>query len=400
MIPFQPAAMSPGDAAARMPRGAARVLLLAEHRCAAALDAGEPLRLLHVPQLLSDQRHAAARTRTSATAIRSETNHGDGPAAARALSTRRRVSRAPLRRSRSPRRPTTPRSGGCCARTRCRRDRAHARARARRRDRRGASKATSHQTMVARERDGRPDRRRSRSRSDARRVRQRPSRAASAISASSASACAAIASARCSTRASHSAARCTSTATPPPIYAAIVEDNHAARRLLCGLRSPAAPRFVRAARLVTLAIPRAPGRRARLRGRPASRSRRGLRRAPAATSWPASAQRAALPVHAALDRRRSARPPGERRAWRSETSSSRSPADASSAARRCGISARSNRRSCAAIRGALARWRPRGQPGGAAGRRARAAARRGPLESVLPVARGGRRRPPRRRPRR
>ena len=36
---------------------------------------------------------------------------------------------------------------------------------------------------------------------------------------------------------------------------AIVEDNHAARRLLCGLRSPAAPRFVRAGGLVTLAIP-------------------------------------------------------------------------------------------------------------------------------------------------
>ena len=38
---------------------------------------------------------------------------------------------------------------------------------------------------------------------------------------------------------------------------AIVEDNHAARRLLCGLRSPAAPRFVRAGGLVTLAIPSA-----------------------------------------------------------------------------------------------------------------------------------------------
>jgi len=38
---------------------------------------------------------------------------------------------------------------------------------------------------------------------------------------------------------------------------AVVEDNHAARRLLCGLRSSAAPRFVRAGGLVTLAIPRA-----------------------------------------------------------------------------------------------------------------------------------------------
>ncbi len=38
---------------------------------------------------------------------------------------------------------------------------------------------------------------------------------------------------------------------------AIVEDNHAARRLLCGLRSPAAPNFVRAGGLVTIAIPRA-----------------------------------------------------------------------------------------------------------------------------------------------
>jgi hypothetical protein len=44
---------------------------------------------------------------------------------------------------------------------------------------------------------------------------------------------------------------------------AIVEDNHAARRLLCGLRSSAAPRFVRAGGLVTLAIPSA--RRHRLR---------------------------------------------------------------------------------------------------------------------------------------
>ena len=37
---------------------------------------------------------------------------------------------------------------------------------------------------------------------------------------------------------------------------AIVEDNHSARRLLSGLRSPAAPHFVRAGTLVTLAIPR------------------------------------------------------------------------------------------------------------------------------------------------
>ena len=41
---------------------------------------------------------------------------------------------------------------------------------------------------------------------------------------------------------------------------AIVEDNHAARRLLCGLRSPSAPRFIRAGGLVTVAIPRAQGR--------------------------------------------------------------------------------------------------------------------------------------------
>jgi hypothetical protein len=44
--------------------------------------------------------------------------------------------------------------------------------------------------------------------------------------------------------------------TVPAYLTAIVEDNHAARRLLGGLRSPAAPRFVRAGRLVTLAIPR------------------------------------------------------------------------------------------------------------------------------------------------
>ena len=41
----------------------------------------------------------------------------------------------------------------------------------------------------------------------------------------------------------------------PAYLTAIVEGNHAARRLLCGLRSPAAPRFVRAGSLVTLAIP-------------------------------------------------------------------------------------------------------------------------------------------------
>ena len=43
---------------------------------------------------------------------------------------------------------------------------------------------------------------------------------------------------------------------------AIVENNHAARRVLCGLRSPAAPAFVRAGTLATLAIPRG-GRRRR-----------------------------------------------------------------------------------------------------------------------------------------
>jgi hypothetical protein len=45
---------------------------------------------------------------------------------------------------------------------------------------------------------------------------------------------------------------------------AIVEDNHAARRLLCGLRSSSAPRFIRAGGLVTMAIPRARGRRIRV----------------------------------------------------------------------------------------------------------------------------------------
>jgi len=49
----------------------------------------------------------------------------------------------------------------------------------------------------------------------------------------------------------------------PAYLTAIVEQNHAARRLLCGLRSPTAPRFIRAGGLVTLAIPRA--RRQRLR---------------------------------------------------------------------------------------------------------------------------------------
>ncbi len=42
---------------------------------------------------------------------------------------------------------------------------------------------------------------------------------------------------------------------------AVVEDNHAARRLLCGLRSPAAPAMQRIGTLVTLVIPR--GRRRR-----------------------------------------------------------------------------------------------------------------------------------------
>jgi hypothetical protein len=43
---------------------------------------------------------------------------------------------------------------------------------------------------------------------------------------------------------------------------AVVFDNHAAHRLLCGLRSPDAPRFVRAGGLVTLAIPSARRKRA------------------------------------------------------------------------------------------------------------------------------------------
>lgn len=59
----------------------------------------------------------------------------------------------------------------------------------------------------------------------------------------------------------------------PAYLTAIVEENHAARRLLCGLRFPAAPRFVRAGGLVTLAIPRA--RRQRLRVPPGIEIRQG-----------------------------------------------------------------------------------------------------------------------------
>jgi len=51
----------------------------------------------------------------------------------------------------------------------------------------------------------------------------------------------------------------------PAYLTSIVEDNHAALRLLDGLRPPAAPRFVRAGRLVTLAIPQS-----RLRNRNAT----------------------------------------------------------------------------------------------------------------------------------
>jgi hypothetical protein len=54
---------------------------------------------------------------------------------------------------------------------------------------------------------------------------------------------------------------------------AIVDENHAARRLLCGLRAPSAPRFIRAGGLVTIAIPRA--RRRRGRGSTAIEVRRG-----------------------------------------------------------------------------------------------------------------------------
>jgi hypothetical protein len=43
----------------------------------------------------------------------------------------------------------------------------------------------------------------------------------------------------------------------PAYLTAVVIDNHAAHRLLCGLPSPAAPRFVRAGSLVTLLIPSA-----------------------------------------------------------------------------------------------------------------------------------------------
>jgi hypothetical protein len=53
----------------------------------------------------------------------------------------------------------------------------------------------------------------------------------------------------------------------------IVEDNHAARRLVCGLGSAAAPRFVRAGSLVTLAMPRA--RRRAIGGAPGIEIRRG-----------------------------------------------------------------------------------------------------------------------------
>ena len=59
----------------------------------------------------------------------------------------------------------------------------------------------------------------------------------------------------------------------PAYLTAIVEDNHAARRLLCGLRSSAAPRFVRAGGLMTLAIPRA--RRREIRVAPGIEIRRG-----------------------------------------------------------------------------------------------------------------------------
>ena len=45
---------------------------------------------------------------------------------------------------------------------------------------------------------------------------------------------------------------------------AIVEENHAARRVLCGLRAPSAPRFIRTGGLVTMAIPRARVRRQRV----------------------------------------------------------------------------------------------------------------------------------------
>jgi len=51
--------------------------------------------------------------------------------------------------------------------------------------------------------------------------------------------------------------------TVPAYLTAIVEDNHRARRILCGLRSPAAPTFARVGTMTTLAIPRS-----HQRGRP------------------------------------------------------------------------------------------------------------------------------------
>ena len=135
---------------------------------------------------------------------------------------------------------------------------------------------------------------------------------------------------------------------------AIVEDNHAARRLLCGLRSSGRSAFRSSwgagdagdpARRPTIA-----------QAAPASRSA-GDRSSSCRTSWRVSAQRPPLSVHAALDGSKICSSAGERPASSRAIFSSRSPVDAWPAVPRCGISADSSRSIVRGYSQRLARWR-------------------------------------------
>ena len=146
----------------------------------------------------------------------------------------------------------------------------------------------------------------------------------------------------------------------PAYLTAIVEGNHAARRLLCGLRSPAAPRFVRAGDLVTLAIPS--GRQRALhapltgvRLKPDATDIRasrfaGVQSSSCRTSWPVSKGTAAATSSRRAGRWTISCRSGGRPGSSLVILSSRFPEGRWPAVPRRGISADSSRRSSVAIR--------------------------------------------------
>ncbi len=315
----------------------------------------------------------------------------DGHAAARALSTAGGASparRFDVRLASRGRRP-----GGPAPAARAPdagRRRAHVRARARRRDRRGhrRRRPSDNGGPRARWRQDRRDREPGRARG----VRQRPAGPH-----------------RLSRPAPHASAR-PSRRRPPRRGLRILP--HAARARRCRRLSHGHRR--RQSRRAAVAVRAAVARRSAFRSswrtgdagdsvRPGvntSRAARhrdphGIRRAHAGHRVVSRAQRAAIPVHAALDRRRSALRPAN--AWTPASGFSRRdrrrPRD-----RLCGNvgSARIQAGDRARLFAASGQVAERGEPGRAAGRRARAAAGRTPARVRLPVPRGGRRRSARR----